>query len=313
MKNPAGNAIDLERDAPRREGVVALSPYHVVTLSSSYAWCERLARQQAGNFYHAFRLLPTDQRRAMCALYAFMRVADDLTDGTQAIAEKRLALAEWRRQFEAALEGVYSHPLHPAFHHTVEHYGIPRRYLEDVLDGVGMDLDTDRYDTFADLYGYCYRVASAVGLACIHIWGFRDERAIAYAEAAGIALQLTNILRDLGEDAARGRVYLPREDLDRFGYSIGDLEKGSSDERFRALMRFQVERARGYYESAAPLADLLDPCGRAVFLVMLRTYRGLLEAIVRRDYNVFNSRIRLSRWRKMWLAAQVLPLRWGWR
>lgn len=279
----------------------------------SYAWCERLARREAGNFYHAFRLLPADQRRAMCALYAFMRVADDLTDGPQELAEKRLALAEWRRQFEAALEGVYNHPLHPAFHHTFEQYGIPRRYLEDVLDGVGMDLDTDRYSTFADLYCYCYRVASAVGLACIHIWGFRDERAIVYAEAAGIALQLTNILRDLGEDAARGRVYLPREDLDRFGYTVADLEQGRYDERFRALMRFQVERAQGYYESAAPLADLLDRTGRAVFLVMLRTYRGLLEAIVRRDYDVFHGRIRLSRWRKLWLAVQVLPLRWGWR
>src|SRR6185437_13868692 len=135
----------------------------------------------------------------------------------------------------------------------------------------------------ADLYGYCYRVASAVGLACIHIWGFREERAKSYAEAAGIALQLTNILRDLGEDAGRGRVYLPREDLERFGYTVEDLEQGRRDERFRALMRFQVERARGYYEAAAALTDLLDPSGKAVFLVMLRTYRGLLETIVHRD------------------------------
>jgi phytoene synthase len=282
-------------------------------LKESYAWCERLARQQAGNFYHAFRLLPTPQRRAMCALYAFLRVADDLTDGPETVAEKSLALANWRRQLDDMLAGVYHHPLHPAFHHTVEQYGIPRRHLEDVLDGVGMDLDTDRYDTFADLYRYCYRVASAVGLACIHVWGFADERAEEHAEAAGIALQLTNILRDLGEDAARGRVYLPREDLERFGYRAEDLEHGRRDERFRALMQFQVERARGYYESAAPLADLLDPAGRAVFLVMLRTYRGLLEAIVRRDYDVFSSRVRLSRLHKLWLAAQVLPLRWGWR
>jgi phytoene synthase len=279
----------------------------------SYAWCERLARQQAGNFYHAFRLLPTAQRRAMCALYAFMRVADDRTDGPESIAEKRLALAGWRQQLDEALTGHYHHPLHAAFHHTVEQYGIPRRYLDEVLDGVGMDLDTGRYDTFADLYRYCYRVASAVGLACIHIWGFAEERAKEHAEAAGIALQLTNILRDLGEDAARGRVYLPREDLERFGYGIEDLERGARDVRFRELMRFQVERARRYYESAEPLAGLLDPAGRAVFLVMLRTYRGLLEAIVRRDYDVFRSRVRLSRLRKLWLAAQVLPLRWGWR
>lgn len=282
-------------------------------LSSSYAWCERLARREASNFYHAFCLLPTPPRRAMCALYAFLRVADDLIDGPQATAAKRLALAEWRRQLEAALTGVYGHPLHPALHHTVLHYGIPRRCLEDVLDGVGMDLDTDHYNTFADLYCYCYRVASAVGLACIHIWGFRDERALSYAEAAGIALQLTNILRDLGEDAARGRVYLPREDLERFGYSSADLKQSRYDERFCALMRFQVERARSYYEAATPLAELLGPAGRAVFLVMFRTYRALLEAIVQRNYDVFRSRIRLSRLRKLWLAVQVLPLRWGWR
>lgn len=284
-----------------------------MSLSASYAWCERLARHQAGNFYHAFRLLPSAQRRAMCALYAFLRVADDLTDGSEALTHKSLALAGWRQQLDAALEGDYHHLLHPALHHTVAHYGIPRRYLEEVLDGVGMDLNTDRYSTFADLYRYCYRVASAVGLACIHIWGFRDERAAVPAESAGIALQLTNILRDLGEDAARGRVYLPCEDLAHFGYTVADLEQGRRDERFRRLMCFQVERARGYYEAALPLADLLDPSGRAVFLVMLRTYRGLLEAIERRDYDVFSSRVRLSNLRKLWLAAQVLPLRWGWR
>ncbi|HEY7157988.1 MAG TPA: phytoene/squalene synthase family protein [Gemmataceae bacterium] len=279
----------------------------------SYVWCERLARRQAGNFYHAFRLLPAARRRAMCALYAFLRIADDLTDGPESLADKRLALTNWRQQLDEALAGRYHHPLHPAFHHTVEQYGIPRRYLDDALDGVGMDLDTDRYDTFDELYCYCYRVASAVGLACIHIWGFAEERAKKFAEAAGIALQLTNILRDLGEDAARGRVYLPREDLERFGYRAEGLERGERDGRFRELMCFQVERARRYYESAEPLADLLDPAGRAVFLVMLRTYRGLLEAIVRRDYDVFSSRVRLSRWRKLWLAAQALPFRWGWK
>ena len=283
-----------------------------LSLAQSYTWCERLARRQAGNFYHAFRLLPAAKRRAMCALYAFMRVADDLTDGPELVADKRVALENWRRQLDTALAGHYHHPLHPAFHHTVERYGIPRRYLEDVLDGVGMDLDTDHYETFDDLYRYCYRVASAVGLACIHIWGFADERAKKHAEAAGIALQLTNILRDLGEDAARGRVYLPREDLERFGYHAEDLRQCRRDERFRELMRFQAARARRYYDSAAPLADLLDPPGRAVFLVMLRTYRGLLEAIVRCDYDVFTRRVSLSRLRKLWLAAQVLPLRWGW-
>ncbi len=283
-----------------------------LSLAGSYAYCERLARAQAGNFYHAFRLLPAGQRRALCALYAFLRVADDLADAPGPPAEKARPLAEWRDQLHDALAGRYHHPLHPALHHTLTTYAVPPVHLEEVLDGVTMDLDTLSYRTFPELYRYCYRVASAVGLACIHVWGFTGERARLHAEVAGVALQLTNILRDLGEDAARGRVYLPREDLDRFGYPPEGLALGVRDERFRELMRFQVARARGYYEQAEPLAPLLRPAGRAVFLVMLRTYRGLLEAIVRRDYDVFSSRVRLSRLHKLWLATRALPVRWGW-
>jgi phytoene synthase len=282
------------------------------TRERSYAYCERLARREAANFYHAFRLLPRDQRRAMCALYSFLRVADDLADSAGSIDDKRLSLDAWRRQLGEALAGAYSHPLHPAFHHTVERYGIPRAYLDAVLDGVTMDLDTERYETFAELYPYCYRVASAVGLACLHIWGYTGEGAKRHAEAAGIAFQLTNILRDLGEDAARGRVYLPREDLARFGYGEDNLRRGLRDERFRALMRFEAARAYAYYETAQPLAGLLPRAGRAVFLVMQRTYRGLLDAIVRHDFDVFGRRIRLSRLHKLWLAARVLPVRFGW-
>jgi phytoene synthase len=281
-------------------------------LAASYAYCERLARQQAGNFYHAFRLLPPDQRRALCALYSFMRVADDLTDDGGTTADRRAALESWRRQLHGALEGNYQHPLHAALHHTVEHFGVPAVYLGAVLDGVGMDLDTDRYETFADLYGYCYRVASAVGLACIHVWGFCGDGAESLAESAGIAFQLTNILRDLGEDAARDRVYLPREDLRRFGYSEEQLRRGERGGGFAELMRFQAARANRYYDAALPLAERLRPAGRAVFLVMLRTYRGLLDEIVRRDYDVFSTRVRLSRLHKLWLAARVLPLSWGW-
>ncbi len=281
------------------------------TLARSYAYCERLARREAGNFYHAFRLLPRAQRRAMCALYAFMRVADDLSDGPEPVPAKRLLLDDWRRRLDLALSGTATHPLHPAFAHTVGTFGIPRKYLVNVLDGVGMDLEPVRYDTFADLYPYCYRVASAVGLACIHVWGFDDPGAMAHAEAAGIAFQLTNILRDLAEDAARGRVYLPREDLDRFGYTEEQLCRGERDDNFRALMRFEVERARSFYEQARPLAALLRPAGRVVFLVMARTYRGLLDEIERRDYDVFRERVRLSRWHKLWLALRALPVRWG--
>ena len=281
-------------------------------LSDSYRYCEQTARREAGNFYHAFRVLPRSQRKAICALYAFLRLTDDLGDGPGSTEEKRALLLDWRQRFERALDGDYSHPLHPAFHHTVRVHAIPAQYLHDVIDGVEMDLNTQTYATFADLYQYCYRVASAVGLACIHIWGFEDERAKDHAEKAGIAFQLTNILRDLLEDASRGRVYLPVEDLDRFGYSAEKLASGTRDDCFRSLMRFQIERARHYYDVSQPLTGLLPPAGRAVFLVMTRTYRGLLDAMERRDYDVFSSRVSLSQWRKLGLVVQALPVRLGW-
>jgi phytoene synthase len=281
------------------------------TLARSWTHCQRLAARTAGNFYHAFRILPAQQRRAMCALYAFMRIADDISDDGGTTHERRTALEAWRDALHASLRGEYRHPIFPALHHTIDHHSIPIRHFEEVLDGVCMDLEISSYATFADLYGYCYRVASAVGLACIHIWGFSGPAARPAAEAAGIALQLTNILRDVGEDAQRGRIYLPLEDLARFGISTEDLRRGGCDDRFRALMRFQADRAYGYYDDALPLLTSLSRPGRAVFLVILRTYRALLDAIVERDFDVFTGRIRLARWYKLWLAARALPVRWG--
>src|SRR5205807_2651718 len=143
-------------------------------LVRSYAYCERLARREAGNFYHAFRVLPAPQRRAMCALYAYMRVTDDLADSSAAPQAKQLSLERWRTDLCRALEGQYTHPLHRAFHHTIATYAIPRQYLEAVIDGVEMDITPSSYATFAELYIYCYRVASVVGLSCIHIWGFKE-------------------------------------------------------------------------------------------------------------------------------------------
>jgi 15-cis-phytoene synthase len=282
------------------------------SVAASYAYSEKLAKQQAGNFYHAFRVLPGPERRAMCALYAFMRVADDLSDEPGPVEGKRDALAEYRRQFRACLKGTYCHPFHAALHHAMTVYHIPPEYPEAVVDGVEMDLTTNHYETFDELYRYCYRVASAVGLCCIHIWGFENPEAIALAEKAGIAFQLTNILRDLGEDAGRGRVYLPREDLLRFGYDESYLRRGVRNESFRALMQFEADRAHRFYTESAPLARLLPPPGKAVFQIMFRTYRGLLEAIVARDFDVFSERVRLSRWRKMRLVLQAIPTRYGW-
>jgi 15-cis-phytoene synthase len=285
---------------------------HSPALAASYHYCETVARREARNFYPAFRLLPKPQRLGMCALYTFMRIADDLSDEAGPTEEKRQRLAQWRRGLEAALAGHCQHPAHAALHDTVERYGIPREYLHAVLDGVEMDLEPVVYETFAELRLYCYRVASVVGLACIHIWGFDCAECKKYAEDAGIAFQLTNILRDLGEDAERGRVYLPREDLARFDYDGQSLKAGIRNQAYRELVRFEVERAREYYRSSWPLVARLAPSGRAVFLLMARTYRGLLDEIERRDYDVFSRRVRVSRWRKLMLALGVLPVRLGW-
>jgi phytoene synthase len=282
-----------------------------VSLADSYAYCERLARREAGNFYHAFRILPAEQRRSMCALYAFLRIADDLSDGPEDVAVKRQLLADWRRQFVDALHDSPAHSLHPALRDAVVRHAIPVEYLHAVLDGVEMDLEPLTYEDFGQLRRYCYHVASAVGLACIHIWGFTDSRARAYAESAGIGFQLTNILRDLGEDASRGRIYLPREDLRRFDYAEEDLRRRVRNERFEALMRFEAERAHRFYEEAEPLTGLLARPGRAVYQVMARTYRGLLGVMERRRFDVFSRRVRLSTWRKVWLVLSALPTRWG--
>jgi phytoene synthase len=284
----------------------------MASLADSYRHCERIARREAGNFYHAFRVLPRVQQRSMCALYAFLRITDDLSDADEPAPIKQQKLADWRGRLDLALAGRDSHPIHRAVHDMVNRHHIPAKYLHDVFDGVEMDLERKQYANFNELYSYCYKVASVVGLACIRIWGTHDKRADEYAEEAGIALQLTNILRDLKEDAARQRVYLPEEDLVRFGYSAECLASGIRNDAFRALMCFQVERARSYYRASLPLEGLLSPAGRAVFRIMTRTYSGLLDAIERSGYDVFSKRVRLSRWHKWGLVVQAVPARLGW-
>jgi phytoene synthase len=248
----------------------------------------------------------------MCALYAFNRVTDDLADEPGPIDGRQAALDAWRAGTRQALAGHYSHFAHPALHATVTRYAIPPEYLEAVIDGVSADLGTVRFPAFPDLYAYCWRVASAVGLACVHIWGFRGgRRALEYAESAGIAFQLTNILRDLAEDRANGRVYLPQDELARFGLPP-EGPAGVADPGFRDLMRFQTARARDFYRAAEPLADLLRPAGRAIYRMMSRTYRGILDEIEARDHDVFSGRVRLGRWRKLRLLAESLPASFGW-
>ncbi|HZU26245.1 MAG TPA: squalene/phytoene synthase family protein [Bryobacteraceae bacterium] len=275
-----------------------------VSLEQSYAYCRRVARTRARNFYYSFILLSAEQKDAMCAMYAFMRFCDDLSDEAGAT---RGALARWRAELDDALQGRFSgHPVWPAFHDSVRRYIIPSEYFHEIIDGVSSDLDHCEFATFEDLYRYCYQVASAVGLAVIHIFGFESPRAPVLAEKCGIAFQLTNILRDVREDADKGRVYLPREDLARFGVDPTVLRH---DERFVRLMQFEAQRARQYYEEARPLLDLVAKRSRPSLWALMQIYSRLLERIERSDYDVLKRRIRLPWWEKLIIAGRALSYR----
>lgn len=275
-------------------------------IAQSYRRCRAVAKAQARNFYYSFLVLSGPKRNALCAVYAFMRLLDDISDGTATPAKKTALLEEWRAALSDAYRGVYDrHEILPAFHDAVHRFQIPREHFDALIDGARMDLTVTRYETFADLYRYCYRVASVVGLVCIRVFGYRDPRAHDHAEACGIAFQLTNILRDLGEDAERGRVYLPQEDLRRFSYTEEDLRRGVVDARFCKLMRFQVDRARHYYRQATPLLGLVDRTSRPTLAAMMAIYGGILNRIERDGYDVFSRRAQLSSWEKLGIAARA--------
>jgi len=286
-------------------------------LADSFARCRQIARRTGTSFYYSILLLPRAQRRAMCALYAFLRLTDDLGDSDPPaqeaadVGQRRAALDRWRHALEQSLAGHFEHPIMPAVADTLVRYAIPREHLHAVIDGVMMDLEEPTYETFADLELYCHRVAGVVGLACLHIWSYTDARALDLAGKCGLAFQLTNILRDLEEDALRGRIYLPREDLRHFEYSETNLRASVVEANFRQLMRFEIARAESYYAQAAELAHYLQGGGRAMFGAMFETYASLLAEIKRRDGDVFGDRIRLSSWRKMRIAAGWLLPRSG--
>jgi 15-cis-phytoene synthase len=271
----------------------------------SYKACENIARKRARNFYYAFTVLPKAKRQAICAMYAFMRYCDDISDQEGTQLSKTDALSKWRGALDAALQGEYGRSrILPAFHHTVRKFGIPANYFHELIDGAEMDLTINRYQTFDDLYRYCYKVSSVVGLVCIHIFGFRDDSAKDYAERCGIAFQLTNILRDVKEDAGRNRIYLPLEDLAKFGCSEEDILNGVVDSRFRDLMRFEVTRARDFYDQGMPLVRLVDATSRAGLTAMIGIYSTLLNKIEAKDYDVFSRRIALSTAEKLAIAAR---------
>ena len=282
-------------------------------LESSYDFCAAVARREARHFFHAFLLLPRARRRSMCALYAFLRHTDDLADEAGSVEWKTAAIDSWRQDFDAALAGRECHwPGLPAVAEMIAVNGIPAHLLHEVIDGVSMDVEPRRYATFAELSEYCYKVASVVGLCCLHIWGYRSEegRAEKLAEKCGIALQLTNIIRDVRVDACNGRIYLPTEDLERFGVASEELSGTCPPgEPLRAMLAFQARRAFEYYEEASELVGLVAPVGRPVLLTIVRTYRALLGEIVARNYNVLGGRISVPHWRKAAIAVGALAAR----
>ncbi len=283
-----------------------------MSVGASYAHCERLARSAAANFYPAFLVLPREQRRAMYTLYAFNRLTDDISDSPGDGGAKHKALESWQQTLDSVLDGGRDHPVLTALRDATNRFQIPREHFHAVIDGCRMDLEPRSFATFAELHHYCRLVASAVGQACIHIWGFRGEHATKHAEAAGVALQLTNVLRDLDEDRRRGRVYIPLEDLDRFGCDRQSICSDAKCDAFQSLMRFETDRARHYYREAEGLTECLLPAGRAVFSVILGTYRRLLERIEASRFDVFAQRVSVPRREKVGLVLRALPVRWGW-
>jgi phytoene synthase len=276
----------------------------MAALGESYDFCRRVARRRAKNFYYSFVLLPREQSNAMCAIYAFMRYCDDLSDEPGASHEP---LERWRCALVDALAGKFDgYPAWPAFFDTVERYRIPHDYFFQMIEGVMSDLAPRRFVTFEELYKYCYQVASVVGLTIIHIFGFDTRSALPLAEKCGVAFQLTNILRDIREDAERGRIYLPAEDLARFGVTAEDLCSGNRSPAFLKLMSFEAARARAYYNQSLPLLELIHPRSRSSLWALISIYSRLLERIEATNYDVFSRRVRLSLFEKSWIVVRAL-------
>ena len=281
-----------------------------IAVRASYAECNRIARAARSSFYLAFFGLPKPKRDALCALYAFMRLVDDVSDEAGDLELRRRGLAQWRAKLDEAVGGrADGHPILPALADTIARFKIPTRYFHDLISGAEMDLTVASYATFDRLSEYCYRVAGTVGLTCLYVFGFRDPRSPDLAERLGLAFQLTNIIRDVGADFGMGRVYLPDEDIERFGCTSDDL-KGPVTAGLRDLLAFEAERAWRLYEEGAPLVDHVDADSRATLAALIRTYSTLLARIEEREFDVFSSRVSLSSAEKV---QYLLAARIGWK
>ena len=310
---PSSDANARDAAGPSDRRVIKLQPYSEA-VRESYAECNRIARAARSSFYLAFFGLRKEKRNALCALYAFMRLIDDVSDEPGDLESKRQALARWRGMLDQAIGGATSgHAVLPALADTIERFQIPTRYFHDLILGAEMDLTVSTYATFDRLSEYCYRVAGTVGLTCLHVFGFSDPKAPDLAERLGLAFQLTNIIRDVGSDYAMGRIYLPQEDLDRFGIRAEEL-RGPVTPQLQELLAFEAERAWQMYQEGAPLVSRVNADSRATLWALVRTYSSLLARIEERECDVFSARISLSSAEKIQylLTAGLAARRAGW-
>jgi phytoene synthase len=285
-------------------------------LDIAYDHCQQVAKEHAKNFYYASRTLPLQKRRAIYAAYAVCRLWDDIADDDAPLSEKRRMFAETRRTLATTLSAPshdesdgsnspHSAPEFIALADATNAFGIPVRYYDEILVGVESDLVKDRFANFAELREYCYRVASVVGLICIEVFGYDDPGAEDYAVDMGIALQLTNILRDLKEDAGRDRIYIPQDEMAEFGYTEEDLKNEIVNDRFRSLMKYQVDRARSHYEKSRPLFDMVELESRTCLRVLHEAYAAILDRIEDSGFDVFSQRIGLSASEKLLITARL--------
>ena len=293
-----------------------------IRIETSYAACHQIARAARSNFYYAFYLLPKPKRDGLAALYAFMRLVDDVADEGDDLATKQRGLAKWRAALDQVVTGtehcregssalaLQSWPhgageVLPALVDTMRRFHMPARYLHDLISGAEMDLTIKNYPTFDRLKEYCYRVAGTVGLTCTHVFGFRDPRALDLAEKLGLAFQLTNIIRDVHDDYTLGRVYLPEEDLARYGVSPQDFGEREATLGVRELLRFEADRAWQCYEEGAALFGFIDQESRGALWLLVHTYSALLARIESLDFAVLGERVRLGKVEKMLFIAKA--------
>jgi phytoene synthase len=265
-------------------------------------YCQEKAAASGSSFYYSFLFLPPERRRAIMALYAFCREVDDVVDECNDISLASTKLAWWRQEVERIADGQPQHPVGQALQAAGREFSLPREQLLEIIDGMEMDLQQSRYLDFKGLSLYCYRVASVVGLLSAEIFGYKDRGTLKYAHDLGMAFQLTNIVRDIGEDARRGRIYIPMDELKQFNVPAADILNSRYSDNFTALMKFQVERAERYYDQALAELPAGDRKSQRPGIIMAAIYRTLLDEIRRENYQVLHQRIALTPVRKLWLA-----------